>query len=243
MKKYLAVAVLASFSGGVQAQGFDTSNLTFGVEAGYAKSGSAALDNKGTCFTDTTEPGCTTNQKLDDVGSSSNFGLALGYMFNDNFRTELALNYRGGFDLDDGYYDEDVNTVHTADLKSTSLMLNGYYSYPIGRFAPYLGAGVGYARNKFDTHSVVFEEVAIVTGQGATTTGFAWQLMAGVDYEIASNWVIGAGVRYADLGSIETAGGAFAATLADGSSQEFEGSPLEGDLTITEINATLRYKY
>ena len=81
-----------------------------------------------------------------------------------------------------------------AEVESQSLMFNAYYDIDTNsKFTPYVGAGVGYAKIKGKLKSPVLSD-------DMSDTNFAWQVGAGVGYELTENVTMDAGYRYADYG-------------------------------------------
>lgn len=77
-------------------------------------------------------------------------------------------------------------------LYKHSFMANAYFDYlTCTPWTPYVGAGIGLSHLKAD-----FGE------QAKSVNNLAWQVMAGIAYDVTSNWTLDAGYRYADLGRI-----------------------------------------
>ena len=111
------------------------------------------------------------------------YGVRAGYV-----RGELELN-------DSLNIKKNIDGVHTKVYKH-SLMANAYFDYlTCTPWTPYVGAGIGYAWLK---------PVAHVNGAkfNKSQYNFAWQVMAGVAYDINSNWTVDLGYKYADLGRV-----------------------------------------
>jgi opacity protein-like surface antigen len=80
--------------------------------------------------------------------------------------------------------------------KNYGVFANGYYDF--GRessFQPYVGAGIGVQRVKFD-----YRPSDVDVGQGSSTN-FAWQLMAGASYKISPSFEVFGQYNYRDNGS------------------------------------------
>jgi opacity protein-like surface antigen len=78
-------------------------------------------------------------------------------------------------------------------VRTFTLMANAWYDVDMGsNFKPYVGGGVGYADNEVK-HGLVFN------GSGGD---FAWQLGAGVNYQISEKTSVGLGYRYLDAGDV-----------------------------------------
>lgn len=77
-------------------------------------------------------------------------------------------------------------------LYKHSFMANAYFDYlTCTPWTPYVGAGIGLSHLKAD-----FGET------GKSANNLAWQVMAGIAYDVTSNWTLDAGYRYADLGRV-----------------------------------------
>lgn len=77
-----------------------------------------------------------------------------------------------------------------AKLNVLAGMVNAYYDYALtDECSLYLGVGLGVAKvamNRLDVRNYRFEN---------SRTAFAWQVMAGVSYDIDENWTVEAGYR------------------------------------------------
>jgi outer membrane protein OmpA-like peptidoglycan-associated protein len=133
---------------------------------------------------DTTGTGVNTKYEF-ETGWAGIVGVGWGY--GNGIRVELEGGYRTN--------DVDKASTGTAngDTNAWSLMLNGLYDVNTGTsFTPYIGAGLGLARVKFDD----------VTVPGGTTriddsdTTFAYQGLLGIAYTLAPQWKIDLGYRY-----------------------------------------------
>ncbi len=112
------------------------------------------------------------------------YGVRAGYV-----RAEIE----GNFSHPIKYSTEDFNL----NLKKYSLMANVYFDYlTCTPWTPYVGAGIGYAWLKPVAHNE--DGKALDKSQ----YNFAWQVMAGVAYDINSNWTADLGYKYADLGRV-----------------------------------------
>ena len=120
-----------------------------------------------------------------------NIGVALGQDFG-NYRAEFEIAYRG-WDMDTGTVSGVVPGCPCTgsidgDVSALSLMINGYYDFHSADspLAPYLGAGIGLASINAD----------IGLGADERDTVFAYQLMAGIGYDINPNTILTVGYRY-----------------------------------------------
>ena len=147
-----------------------------------------------------------------DIELADNFGfaLALGAQMNEALRVELEGAYRS---LDvDGAEGVLVNSTPvdvglSGGVDTWSLMLNARYQMPLGMALPYLGAGLGVARHDGD---LTLSSPLLVPVVGATSasgsgddTVFAYQLMAGLGFEVAPNMLLFGGYRYMGTNDLE----------------------------------------
>ncbi len=128
------------------------------------------------------------------------------------------------------------NDPFYTDVQSYSLMFNAYYDLGNFRgFVPYVGAGIGAAYNIVDDVTAAWLEDSI---EGDKTLSFAWQVSAGVGYQIRENMILDVGYRYMDLGDARSG-------RIDESYGQFNvNPPIEfEDLTSHEIKVGLRYHF
>jgi hypothetical protein len=118
--------------------------------------------------------------------------LGYGYSFGAGVGYETGTSVRADVTLDHGYNSGAGDATYSLGLRSTILLANAYYDFPLGGgsgaaggFGAYVGAGVGGAYLQ-----------TTVTGGLATPDGNSWApaaaLMAGVTYDM--------GAIVADLG-------------------------------------------
>ncbi len=206
----------------------------------------------------TAASGSFIDESIDNAGS---VGVGVGYEFNDWFRADITGEIRGteGFAAVDRYlFDCDAaglasgscggggvitrNNMWRGSLSSSVVMLNAYAN--IGTWygiTPFVGGGIGFAFHK--VHGVSDFDPSDLGGGGFAsdnnTTSFAWNVQAGLQYDITPNLVIETTYRYIDLGDAESgalcplpggcAGGALAPLQID-------------DITAHEIRLGLRWR-
>ena len=127
-------------------------------------------------------------------GTHVAYGVQAGYV-----RGELELN--NSRDIKRNYFNE--YGVNHFRLYKHSVMANAYFDYlTCTPWTPYVGAGIGSAYLKADDGE-----------QAKSVYNLAWQVMAGLTYDINSHWTLDAGYRYADLGRIRKNSGDSVAKL------------------------------
>jgi opacity protein-like surface antigen len=107
-------------------------------------------------------------------------GGGIGQYYAWGFRGDITADYmfnaRQSSDYDFG--------ATSLDLSSTVVLANLYYEFNRGaRFVPYIGAGLGYARNETSSGTVVDGDGAS-SFRGRSTDNFAAAAMAGVSWRL-----------------------------------------------------------
>ena len=121
------------------------------------------------------------------------------------FRVELEYN-QSGTAKDTRHASGALYDTVRGDQSYRSYMLNGYFDIPTyTAFHPYIGAGIGMAQVK---NRMAFLNTDTITKR--RENNFAYQLMAGVAYNLNYHWTLDLGYRYVDNGdtSWDIAGGA-----------------------------------
>ena len=72
-------------------------------------------------------------------------------------------------------------------IQGHNIMSNFVVKYPLGIIHPYAGAGIGASIHKVEAGMLMLDK---------TSVSFAWQLMAGVEFEFLSNFSLDVGYRY-----------------------------------------------
>jgi opacity protein-like surface antigen len=139
-----------------------------------------------------------------DIGSSPIVGVGVGVKMLPFLRTDVTLSYRPGYSFAAPPTPiEPPGTTGRGDVKTLAALVNAYYDFPtFAGFTPYVGGGVGVARNDIGatTLSANANGATVATLSGSTTTQFAWQASAGVSYSIIPAVALDVGYRYFDAG-------------------------------------------
>ena len=177
------------------------------------------------------------------ISASSLFDVGVGYQINNWLRMDVTGEYRGGSHFQ---VLEQVGVPSTSsqfadfyrgNLSSMVGLVNGYVDagtwYGI---TPYVGAGVGVARN---TLSGVTDTGFAYPGGGApgsptggyldngSKTNFAWALMAGLDFNVTQNLKLDIGYRYLNLGK-----------FTSGASHCFNGTGQGGGFSVANCGGS-----
>jgi opacity protein-like surface antigen len=139
------------------------------------------------------------------------FGLGIGYQFNNWLRFDVTGEYRSkanfhGLDIaiDDAgtrFPDE-----YHASKSEWVFMANAYFD--LGTWwclTPFVGAGVGFARNTIHDFQDIGTPVASVAfGETTSKWNFAWALHAGLAYKVTPGFTVELAYRYIDLGDAQS---------------------------------------
>ena len=225
------------------------SGFAWGRDAQFGDN-QAQLDSGATVFieNETSSPG-----KLDNIGGSWLIDGGIGYRFNPWLRSDLTVGYRGGYELDDVAQDIQPQLENSApgqvnaEITSIPVLINAYVDLGgvvsnVGGIVPYVGAGVGFARNEIgDIRAVLLDEglTSLFIAPGGSNVDLAWAVMAGFSAPLPGvrNLFLDVGYRYLDSGKITTDGGPI---LSEGAVATSEHAGFEGDLTAHEFKAGLR---
>lgn len=171
-----------------------------------------------------------------DLKSSYSLGAGVGYQINRYFRTDLTVDYWFKSDFRGSTSGvcsgQSCTSVDKSAYSALLLMANAYVD--LGTYAgitPYLGAGIGGARVKWD--DLVNEiDQGTFTHKGGKDWRFAWSLMAGASYCLTDSLQLDAGYRYTRIN-----GG----KMFDYAS--FAGPGYDGGMNVHEARAGLRYAF
>jgi opacity protein-like surface antigen len=151
--------------------------------------------------------------KLGDVNTSpgTTWGLKAGYKYTENLKFDLSyysLSYgqtKWGTDFTsfNGTYNPATAIPFTSDkLTANVVFISAYYNLNMKNgFMPYVGAGIGYSRNKI-SH---INEGGYNFMNSHTSADFAYKLDTGLAYQINKNISIDLGVSLIDVGEFESA--------------------------------------
>lgn len=141
---------------------------------------------------------------------SAVLGGGLGYRFSPMFRADVTMDHRfnarfKGLPAGDGLAPGSLSD--RGRFQSSTAMLNVYAD--LGTYnglTPYLGAGIGVARNILGDYTRTDIPGAVERLSGGDEYDLAWALMAGVGYRLSSSFTLDLGYRYASLGDVKTRG-------------------------------------
>ena len=113
--------------------------------------------------------------------------VAVGYDFASPLRVEAEYGWQKN-DLDQLFYNNRFGSFREGDLKTQSLIVNGYYDVDTGSgWSPFAGVGLGWAKIDLNTPALPL---------GDNDDVFALQLIAGVSYALNDNLSFDAQTRF-----------------------------------------------
>jgi opacity protein-like surface antigen len=131
--------------------------------------------------------------------SSLNIGVTVDISYDPGYAFGGILGYDFGMlrlDAEIAYRDNDIDIVGLpadGSVSALSYMINGYFDIPTHlAVKPYLGGGVGFATVSFNDASI--SGLASVADDSASV--FAYQLSAGLGFEINHTTTLSLGYRY-----------------------------------------------
>jgi opacity protein-like surface antigen len=141
--------------------------------------------------------------------SSPLFGIGIGYQWNNWLRFDVTGEYRGKASftaLDravNGLSPTGFQTNEYTATKSEWVGLANVY-IDLGTWwhvTPFVGAGVGFARNTIENFRDVAQQVGgVAYADSATKWNFAWAAHAGLAYKVNPAFTVELAYRYIDLG-------------------------------------------
>lgn len=150
----------------------------------------------------------------ESIADNAVVGVGIGYRFSPMFRADVTLDHRfysrfKGLPADDGFATGSVSD--RGRFQSATAMLNIYADLgTYRRFTPYVGAGIGVARNVLGSYTrTSVDAFGVATEErlaGGDDYAFAWALMGGIGYRLSSSFTLDLGYRYVSLGEVKTQG-------------------------------------
>lgn len=128
-------------------------------------------------------------------------------------RLEYLLEYRPKFDFEgQSTWNTSIQEATARNISSLASMVVGYVDFnhkstsDEGKVVPFIGAGIGIARNKMNDFQIRFKNTT-TTIPGTNKTNEAWMLTAGIGYKIDIKTTLDLAWQYTDLGSLYTGKG------------------------------------
>jgi opacity protein-like surface antigen len=178
----LLVAVFVVTSAGYAQPYQPFSPLYFGVFGGYVAPQNMNWSSKVT--------GSSADLSLD---SSGLFGLKLGYILPQ--ARALAFEFEWNYMFQQNMPAQRAGAyTESGNVALNNFLVNLILRYPEGRVHPYVGGGIGGSSVNIQNTEALGGSVVNVANE--TASAFSWQLLAGVNFELAPNLSADLGYRY-----------------------------------------------
>ncbi|MGB4191940.1 MAG: outer membrane beta-barrel protein [Rickettsiales bacterium] len=168
------------------------------------------------------------------AGTTSTIGIEAGTQINQYFSTNLSFDYLPNFCNSRDYKFDNVKVGSlTIEGESIVTMLNLSANIgSLGRFTPYVTAGIGYAKNTFKTRETVYSSNYYSSED--STNNFAYKLGLGTKISLTESFDLDFRYQFMDLGKYKT--GSYKI------GQHNYGS-YKGNLRTNELMAGIAYKF
>jgi opacity protein-like surface antigen len=128
------------------------------------------------------------------------FNGAVGYQF-EQVRAELEVGNQF-FSAKEVTAINGSSQLISGNLSATTILVNGYYDIPTGsKFRPYVGGGLGLGIIGGKLTAITDISTLSSTSADSSGTSFAYQLKAGVQYEIAKKGNVFGELKYSSISS------------------------------------------
>lgn len=177
------------------------------------------------------------------IGSTMSWGGGVGYYFSKNVRADFTLDWRRAADVT-GTVSDTTATVQGErqfSVKNMVGLFNVYYDFDLrSHFTPYLGVGLGFARNTTSAGTVAVTcGTCTVDFDGATEWNAAAAVMAGFSARLHDRLHLDAGYRFLYMGDAHT--GDIRVACASVCTSATSADPKVSDLTAHELRVGLRW--
>lgn len=181
------------------------------------------------------------------IDTTTAFGGGVGYYFSKNVRADFTYDWRREADVRGTVSDTHatVQGERQFGVKSAVGLFNVYYDFDIrSHFTPYIGVGLGFARNTTSAGNVAVTCATdcVATFEGATEWSAAGALMAGFSARLHDRLHFDAGYRFLYLGDAHTGNIQVACpTATPGCTPAESTDPLVKDMHAHELRVGLRW--
>ncbi|PSJ60448.1 porin family protein [Mesorhizobium soli] len=134
-----------------------------------------------------------------DLRGAFSLGGGVGYQMTSYLRTDLTVDYWFKSKFTGHTSCDNCASTDTSKMSALLLLANAYVDLGTWNgFTPYVGAGIGGARVKWDDlHNVIDSDDTI--HKGTSNWRFAYALMAGASYCLTNNLAFDAGYRFSHI--------------------------------------------
>ena len=224
--------------------------------AGLDWSDPSSIRDQGSC-SGITPPalfGCGAGQNGRSLQAAGSFGQtpvldgALGYRFTSWLRAEALLSWRPqlAYSGQSNFLGAGASQPVNGAVDSLAGFAVAYVDLPrIAGVRPFLGAGIGGARNHLDGVTYRFPSIAAkasTTTAAGSSSGFAYLLTAGVAVPLSERLSLDLAYRFSDLGQVRSRSGS-ATIVRPRGTRSLTIAGTEADLQTQGLQVSLRYAF
>ncbi len=181
------------------------------------------------------------------IANTHAFGFGIGHYFSKHVRGDITIDWRRDAAAR-GTVNDGIATVQGErqfNISNVVALANVYYDFDTrSHFTPYIGVGLGFARNTTKAGTVALSGCQIQTCSadfdGATSTNAAGALMTGFSARLHDRLHFDAGYRFLYMGSAHT-GDIRITRTGGGVGPTTSPDPLVHDLFAHEVRVGLRW--
>ncbi|CAL7961466.1 exported hypothetical protein [Alphaproteobacteria bacterium] len=173
------------------------------------------------------------------------YGGSIGYKFSPNLRESISVLRFNNFEFkkeSSKITTKNYRYLFTQKISSTACMLNTMIDVAAFRkINPYIIIGVGGVRNKvsdYQLYDTADKSKLIATLQGKSNWQLAWNVGAGINYDVSNRVSIDVSYKYLDLGNAATTN---QMTMADGKKDTH--NPANPKLSAHAVFAGIRLRF
>jgi opacity protein-like surface antigen len=157
-------------------------------------------------------PGASATVEFD---SGFALGAKIGHWFNDMPHFGVQLDLNGHYPDLKSFSELGLTVPITGDVSVNSITANALLRMPEGKIRPYVGVGAGFFMAEVDSPDLLLND--------DKDTAFGWQLLAGVDFDVAPKFSIFGEYKY---------------SMAD-----FTFTPLDVEYSVSQIYGGVSYHF
>jgi opacity protein-like surface antigen len=183
-----------------------------------------------------------------DFDATPVLDAAMGYRVNAWVRAEALLSWRPDMDFsgNSNFLGAGANEPVSGSVSSVAGFGVAYVDLPrIGKVRPFLGAGLGVARNRMGAMTYAFPTLsatATTTTPGGSSSELAYLLTAGISVPLGDRLDLDLAYRYTDLGKVQTDAGQATVVRSSGTRSLAIGGT-NADLQSHGVMLSLRYAF
>jgi len=171
--------------------------------------------------------------------------LSLGYerRLRDVLWIEGELMYSAPASINNNYEDGGHSFGTSAEIQTTRLFANLLLSPTIKFMHPYVGLGLGVSYNIISNPTFKKDQVTEIKTDGGDTVQAAYQLLAGLDFDISEKIYVGFNFRYVNLGKFQVGKNQINYTTSPPKTESVPNRQSENSMTAFEFLCGVGYGF